>query len=93
MLTTSCSKSKFTVPIAAEVRDYFESLIKSLVTKESLEKFSEALQEKIGKRFEEKLDEQNPNIIQLQSKFPIRDNALQKLEIICDNNEQYSCRS
>ena len=45
------------------------------------------------KRFEEKLDEQNAKIIELQSKIAIQDNALQRLEIKCDDNEQYSCRS
>ena len=42
------------------------------------------------KRFEEKLGEQNAKIIQLQSKIPIQNNALQQLEIKCDNNDQYS---
>ena len=45
------------------------------------------------KRFEEKLDEQNAKIIELQSKIAIQDNALQRLEIKCDDNEQYSRRS
>ena len=45
------------------------------------------------KRFEEKLDEQNAKIIKLQSKIAIQDNALQRLEIKCDDNEQYSRRS
>ena len=45
------------------------------------------------KRFEEKLDEQNAKIIELQSKIAIQDNGLQRLEIKCDNNEQYSRRS
>ena len=39
------------------------------------------------KRFKEKLDEQNAKIIELQSKISIQDNALQKLETTCDNNE------
>ena len=39
MVMTTCSKSKFTVLIAAEVRDYFESLMKPLVTNISLENF------------------------------------------------------
>ena len=42
------------------------------------------------KRFEEQLDEQNAKIIVFQSKIAIQDNALQKLEIKCDDNEQYS---
>ena len=45
------------------------------------------------KRFEEKLDEQNAKIIELQSKIAIQDNALQKLEIKCDDNENYGRRS
>ena len=93
MVITTRSKSKFTMSIAAEVRDYFESLIKPLVTNESLEKLLGAFQEKIVKRFEEKLDEQNAKIIELQSKIAIQDNALQRLEIKCDDNEQYSRRS
>ena len=93
MVITTRSKSKFTMSIAAEVRDYFESLIKPLVTNESLEKLLGAFQEKIVKRFEEKLDEQNAKIIELQSKIAIQDNALQGLEIKCDDNEQYSRRS
>ena len=68
--------------IAAEVRDYFESLIKPLVTNESLEKLLEAFQEKIVKRFEEKLDELNAKIIELQSKIAIQHNALQRLEMV-----------
>ena len=79
--------------IAAEVRDYFESLIKPLVTNESLEKHLGGFQEKIVKRSEEKLDEQNAKIMELQSKVAIQDNALQSLEVKCDDNEQYSRRS
>ena len=93
MVITTRSKSKFTMSIAAEVRDYFESLIKPLVTNESLEKLLGAFQEKIVKRFEEKLDEQNAKTIELQSKIAIEDNALQRFEIKCDDNEQYSRRS
>ena len=40
------------------------------------------------KRFEEKLDEQNAKIIEFQSKIEIQDNAIQWLEIKCDDNEQ-----
>ena len=45
------------------------------------------------KRFEEKFDEQNAKIIEIQSKIAIQDNPLHKLEIKCDDNEQYSRRS
>ena len=67
-------------------------MIKSLVTNESLEKLLGAFQEEIVNRFKEKLDEQNAKIIELQSKTAIQDNALQKLETKCDDNEQYDCR-
>ena len=66
-------------------------MIKSLVTNESLEKLLGAFQEEIVNRFKEKLDEQNAKIIELQSKTAIQDNALQKLETKCDDNEQYDC--
>ena len=51
---------------------YFESLIKPLVTNESLEKLLGVFQEKNVKRFEEKLDEQNVKIIEVQSKTAIK---------------------
>ena len=69
MVITTRSKSKFIMSIVAEVRDYFESLIKPLVTNESPEKRLEAFQEKIVKRFEEKLDKQTAKTIELQSKL------------------------
>ena len=62
-------------------------MTKLLVTNESLEKLLEAFQEKIVKRFKERLNEPNAKIIELQSKISIQDNALQKLEITCDVNE------
>ena len=90
MLITTCSESKSTMSIAGEVRDHSESLIKPLATNESLEKPLGAFQEKTVKRFEGKLDEQNgAKMIELQSKIAIQDNALQRLEIKCDDNDQY----
>ena len=41
-------------------------------------------------RFEEKLDEQNEKIIEVQSKTATQNNALQKLFIKCNDNEQYN---
>ena len=43
--------------------------------------------------FKEKLDEQNAKIIKLQSKISIQDNSLQRLEMKCVENGQYSRRS
>ena len=65
------------------------SLSMPLVTNESLEQLVGASQEKIVKRFEEKLHERNANIIELKSKIVIHANEFQKLKIKCDSNEQY----
>ena len=78
MVMTTRSKSKL---IVVKVNDYFESLIKPLVTNESLEKLLRAFQKNIVKRFDKKKDEQNAKIIELQSKITIQDNALQKYEV------------
>ena len=78
MVTTTGSKSKL---IVVKLHDYFESLIKPLVTNESLEKLLRAFQKNIVKRFDKKKDEQNAKIIELQSKITIQDNALQKYEV------------
>ena len=45
------------------------------------------------KKFDKKLDKQNTKIIELQTKIAIQGNALQKFEMISDDNEQYSRRS
>ena len=37
-------------------------------------------------KFEEELDEHNAKIIEYESKISIQDNAVQKLEVKCDNN-------
>ena len=75
MVIATRSKSKLTMSIAVETRNYFGSLIKSLVTNESLEKPLRVFQEKTVKRFEDKLDERNPNIIELESKIAMQENA------------------
>ena len=49
MVITTHSKSKLTMSIAVEVRNYFESLIKPLVRNESLEKLLGAFQENCEK--------------------------------------------
>ena len=92
MVITTHSKLKYTVSRAAEVLDYFESLIRQLITNESLKKLLGAFQEKDVKRSEEKLDEHNAKIIEPQSKIAIQDNVLQRLETKCDNNKQYNRR-
>ena len=46
MVITTRFKSKFTMSLAAEVSNYFENLIKPLVTNEFVEKFLGAFQKK-----------------------------------------------
>ena len=44
--------------ITSEIRDYFENLIKPLVSNESLEELLSSFQEKIIRKFREKYNEQ-----------------------------------
>ena len=65
---------------------------KPMVTNECLEILLGAFQVKIVKRFEEELDEKNAKTIELQSEIAMQDNTLQKLEMKCYDNRQYSRR-
>ena len=76
--------------ITAEVREYFGNLIKPLVTDKSLEELLYKFKEEIISRSEDKLREQNLKIQELESKIHSQENAFKKLEIISDDNEQYS---
>ena len=79
--------------IAAEVHEYFNNLIKPLVTNKSLEELLYKFKEGIISKFEDKFREQNLKIQELESKIHSQENAFKKLEIVSDDNEQYSCRS
>ena len=63
-----------------------------MVTNECLEILLGAFQVKIVKRFEEELDEKNAKTIELQSEIAMQDYTLQKLEMKCYDNRQYSRR-
>ena len=78
--------------ITAEVREYFENLIKSLVTNQSLEELSK-FKDGIISIFEDKLREQNLKIQELESQIRSLEHALKKLGKISDGNEQYRRRS
>ena len=78
------------MPITAKVREYFENLIKPLVTNQSLEELLCIFKEGIISKFEGKLREQNLKIQELESEIHSQKNAFKKLEIISDDNEQYS---
>ena len=79
--------------ITAEVCEYFDNLIKPLVTNKSLKQLLHKFKEGIVSKFEDKLRGQNLKIQELESKIHSQKNAFKKLEIISDDNEQYSRRS
>ena len=79
--------------ITGEIREYFENLIKRLVTNQSLEELLCKFKEEIIPKFEDKLREQNLKIQEPESRIHSQENAFKKLEIISDDNEQCSRRS
>ena len=77
-----------------ELKCYFEKLIEPLVTNNSLEElFKKLKDEKIMKKLDEKISEQNAKIEKLESIITIHENTIDQLLIKCDDNEQYSRRS
>ena len=92
-INTQSKSSGVKMSITADVREYFENLIKPLVTNQSLEELLCKFKESIISKFEDKLREQNLKIRELEFKIHSQENAFKKLEIISDDNEQYSRRS
>ena len=78
--------------ITSEVREYFENLMKPLVTNEKLEELLKSFQDEIAKRFKHKIKEQNTKIEKLESKLAMTQTAIDNIEIKCDDKEQYSRR-
>ena len=79
--------------ITSEMREYFENLMKPLVTNETLEQQLKFFQDGLMKKIEDKFKEQNDRIEELESKLAMKQNIIDHLEIKCDENEQYSQRS
>ena len=67
--------SGLNMSITAEVREYFNNLIKPLLTNKSLEELFYKFKEGIISKFEEKLREQNLNIQELEAKIHSQENA------------------
>ena len=67
--------------------------MKPLVTNDKLEQLLKSLQDGLMKKIEDKFNEQNTRIEELESKLAIKQNIVGNLEINCDDNEQYSRRS
>ena len=93
VIITRSKSSGLNMSITAEVREYFDNLIKPLVTNKFLEELLDKFKEGIISKFEDKLREQNLKIQELESKIHSQENAFKKLEIISDDNEQYNRRS
>ena len=70
MVNVTRSKSSgLNMSITAELREYFNNLIKPLVTNKSLEELLDKFREGIISKFEGKLREQNLKIKNLSPKF------------------------
>ena len=93
VIITLSKSSRLNLSITVEVREYFSSLIKPLVTNKSLERRLYKFKEEIISKFEDKLREQNLKIQELESKIHSQENTFKKLEVISDDNEQYSRHS
>ena len=80
-------------------KSYLENLVKSLVTAEEFRAFTENIiaklkdQEKIIADHDKRLQMQDERIEKLESLIELKQNAIDKLKIHADNNEQYSRRS
>ena len=55
--------------ITSQMREYFENLMKPLVTNETLEQQLKSFQDGLMKKIEDKLEEQNDRIEELESKL------------------------
>ena len=74
------------------MQEYFEDLMKPLVTNKKLEELLKSFQDEIVNRLEHKIKEQNTKIEELESKLAMNQTAIDNLEIKCDDSKQYSRR-
>ena len=66
--------------ITSEMREYFENLIKPLVTNETLEQQRKSFQDGLMKKIEDKFKEQNDRTEELKSKLVLKQNFIDHLE-------------
>ena len=85
----TCSQLK-NISITSEMREYFENLMKSLVTNETLEQQLKSFQDWLMKKNEDTFKGQNDRIEELGFKLAMKQNIIDHLEIKCDDNEQHS---
>ena len=66
--------------ITSEMREYFENLIKPLVTNETLEQQRKSFQDGLMKKIEDEFKEQNDRTEELKSKLVLKQNFIDHLE-------------
>ena len=93
MVVTRSSAKITNMFVSQEIREYFSELVKLLATNEVLEDIFKKSREEIISKFEEKFDEQNQEIDELEGKTAIQANTIDQLIIKCADNKQYSRRS
>ena len=71
MVVTRSSAKITNVSVLQEIRVYFSELVKPLATNEILVDIFQKLKEEIISKFEEKFDEQNRKIDELEGKIAI----------------------
>ena len=77
MVVTRSSAKITNMSVSQEIREYFSELVKPLVTNEILESdMFKKLKEEIISKFEEKFDEQNRKIDELEGKIAIQANTI-----------------
>ena len=86
--------------LSGEVKEYFEELVRPLVTNTYLEELFEKFKNEVVLPFEKKINEQEKRITHLESTLAISQNTvdvllgkLEEIEVRTDDNEQYSRRS
>lgn len=75
-----------------EVKDYFAKLIEPLATHKTLHELLDTFKTEMLSKIELHLNDQNKRIEQLESSLALKQNAIDKLSIKIDDNEQYSRR-
>ena len=79
--------------ISKELKEYIKSITDNLSTKESVLEALEQFQNHFIEKFEKLIKEKDEKIIELESQISIQQNAIDKLIVKSDDNEQYSRRS
>ena len=93
MVVSRSSAKTTNMYVSQEIREYISELVKPLATNNILEDIFKKLKEEIIFKLEEKFDNQNQKINELEGKIAIQSNTIEQLIIECYDNEQYSRRS